>query len=103
MSDLHLSQFHDKGRTLDFSRLCSVHFSVIVPDIVVVSGNASPLPVILGDITDAKLPNMRGSRQFEMEWVAYERTVRKFCASRRTIWLDMRGNHGLLLFANYIS
>ncbi|KAL5103511.1 Transmembrane protein 62 [Taenia crassiceps] len=46
-----------------------------------------------GDITDAKLPNMRGSRQFEVEWAAYERTVRKFCASQRTMWLDLRGNH----------
>nr|CDS15018.1 transmembrane protein 62 [Echinococcus granulosus] len=83
LSDLHLSQFQDKGRTLDFSRLCSVHVPVIVPDIVVVSG----------DITDAKFPNMRGSRQFEVEWAKYENTVRKFCASPRTIWLDMRGNH----------
>ncbi|VDM32239.1 unnamed protein product [Hydatigera taeniaeformis] len=100
LSDLHLSQFHDRGRTHDFSRLCSAHFPVIAPDIVIVSGNSSALTAILGDITDAKLPNMRGSRQFEVEWAAYDRIVRRFCASRRTIWLDMRGNHGLLPFVN---
>ena len=48
-----------------------------------------------GDITDAKLEDREGSRQFEDEWKQYDRVLRETGVLDKTVWLDTRGNHGL--------
>ena len=39
---------------------------------------------------------MIGSKQFQEEWMAYDKIVRESGVSKKTLWLDLRGNHGLL-------
>lgn len=48
----------------------------------------------LGDLTDAKNIDTLGSRQYEDEWKLYRNTLDKFDVAKKTIWLDVRGNHG---------
>jgi len=48
-----------------------------------------------GDITDAKLEDREGSRQFEDEWKQYDRILRETGVLDKTVWLDTRGNHGI--------
>lgn len=50
-----------------------------------------------GDITDAKLEDREGSRQFEDEWKQYDQALCESGILDKTIWLDTRGNHGLSL------
>ena len=47
-----------------------------------------------GDITDAKLEDKEGSRQFEGEWRQYDKLLRDTGVLDETVWLDTRGNHG---------
>lgn len=47
-----------------------------------------------GDLTDAKNIDTLGSRQYEDEWKLYRNTLDKFNVAKKTIWLDVRGNHG---------
>jgi len=47
-----------------------------------------------GDITDAKLEDREGSRQFEDEWKQYDRILQDTGIVDKTVWLDTRGNHG---------
>jgi hypothetical protein len=47
-----------------------------------------------GDLTDAKHANMQGSEQFLEEWVTYWNVLQESNVLKKTIWLDMRGNHG---------
>lgn len=35
-----------------------------------------------------------GSRQYESEWRIYYDLVKSADVENRTLWLDMRGNHG---------
>ena len=51
----------------------------------------------LGDLTDAKLPDKLGSRQFEDEWQLYHQVIQKTNVENHTVWLDIRGNHGRML------
>lgn len=48
----------------------------------------------IGDLTDAKNIDTLGSRQYEDEWKLYRNTLDKFDVAKKTIWLDVRGNHG---------
>ena len=50
-----------------------------------------------GDLTDAKLSDLRGSRQFEEEWQEYSHILHKSGVTQKTVWLDIRGNHGGLV------
>jgi len=52
---------------------------------------------LLGDITDAKLEDREGSRQFEDEWKQYDQALCESGILDKTIWLDTRGNHGRLV------
>jgi 3',5'-cyclic AMP phosphodiesterase CpdA len=84
ISDLHLSQFHDKGRIDDFELFCSQVLQLIKPRVVLASG----------DLTDAKNADLTGSRQYEYEWREYQRVLqdnKQMLSS--TLWLDVRGNH----------
>ena len=47
-----------------------------------------------GDLTDAKLADHQGSRQFEQEWKQYSDILTKSGVLNHTQWLDIRGNHG---------
>ena len=47
----------------------------------------------LGDLTDAKFRDLRGSKQFVDEWEKYHDVMQK-CKEKVKTWLDLRGNHG---------
>lgn len=47
-----------------------------------------------GDLTDAKTYDSIGSQQFEDEWKHYRNTLEECKAIEKTVWLDIRGNHG---------
>jgi len=53
-----------------------------------------------GDLTDAKAPDNMGSQQYEEEWMDYNRIL-SICENQ-TVWLDMRGNHGMLKFIHVL-
>ena len=53
-----------------------------------------------GDLTDAKLPDRTGSQQYEQEWQIYDNIIRETGITNKTVWLDIRGNHGM--FSNRI-
>jgi len=50
---------------------------------------------VAGDITDAKLEDREGSRQFEDEWRQYDQVLHETGILDKTVWLDTRGNHGI--------
>lgn len=47
-----------------------------------------------GDLTDGRTEDSFGSRQFEEEWKLYRSTLDKAEIRKKTVWLDVRGNHG---------
>ncbi len=51
---------------------------------------------VQGDLTDAKNSDYFGSRQYESEWITYEKILKENTILNDTIWLDIRGNHGNL-------
>lgn len=55
------------------------------------------VPFFLGDLTDAKSEDNMGSRQFVREWEYYRSVLSEGKITEKTIWLDIRGNHGLCL------
>lgn len=50
-----------------------------------------------GDLTDAKTRDNIGSKQFETEWVYYKSILNECKIQEKTVWLDIRGNHGTKL------
>lgn len=49
-----------------------------------------------GDLTDARTEDLLGSQQFKQEWSWYRDTLIKNNIINKTVWLDIRGNHGQL-------
>lgn len=47
-----------------------------------------------GDLTDAKAKDKMGSKQILEEWKYYKRVLDDTGVTRKTLWLDVRGNHG---------
>ena len=47
-----------------------------------------------GDLTDAKLADLRGSMQHMEEWSDYQRVLQSSGVLDKTVWFDIRGNHG---------
>ena len=47
-----------------------------------------------GDLTDAKNKDELGSKQILEEWQHYKFVIDKTKIKDRTLWLDVRGNHG---------
>lgn len=48
-----------------------------------------------GDLTDAKTADNMGSAQQIKEWRIYKNILYESQAVNKTIWLDIRGNHGI--------
>lgn len=56
----------------------------ILPSVVLASG----------DLTDAKTRDNIGSKQVLQEWQTYRDVLRECNIKQKTLWLDIRGNHG---------
>lgn len=85
---MHVSIFHDITRISDLKDFCEHTVPVFNPPIVIASG----------DLTDAKESNNIGSRQYESEWIAYRNAVHNCFNNKSTVWLDIRGNHGIYFY-----
>lgn len=46
-----------------------------------------------GDLTDARTKGPMGSRQYEEEWQMYSDVIKSSNVTKKTLWLDVRGNH----------
>lgn len=80
----------------------------IKPPVVLASGKSSLLTRFIydantslltksnriGDLTDAKAKDKMGSKQILEEWQYYKQVLDDVEISKRTLWLDVRGNHG---------
>lgn len=84
ISDIHISIFHEQSRVHDFKTFATETLDAIKPAVVVASG----------DLTDAKDGNLIGSRQYEKEWKIYNEIVSEANVQNKTVWMDIRGNHG---------
>ena len=51
--------------------------------------------MVTGDLTDAKNRDLTGSLQYKDEWEAYQKFLEETKVSKKYIWLDIKGNHGL--------
>ena len=49
---------------------------------------------LAGDLTDARDYNWHGSKQREFEWKVYNSILQQTNVRNKTVWLDIRGNHG---------
>ncbi|XP_018565162.1 transmembrane protein 62 [Anoplophora glabripennis] len=83
ISDLHISIFRDPFRITEFREFCHYTLDAIKPRVVLASG----------DLTDAKTKDAIGSDQFEGEWKYYRDILAEAHVKRKTLWLDIRGNH----------
>lgn len=84
ISDIHISIFRDEQRIHDFRIFATETLDTIKPTVVLASG----------DLTDAKDKDFLGSRQLEKEWKIYNETLSLANVRNKTIWMDIRGNHG---------
>lgn len=50
--------------------------------------------LIIGDLTDAKTKDKMGSMQILEEWQYYKYVIDETNMKEKTLWLDVRGNHG---------
>lgn len=86
VSDIHISRYWDPQRIPDFKDFCIRSLGTITPDVVLVTG----------DLTDAKSKNKLDSVQYLDEWQSYQQVIEDSDVTRRYIWLDIRGNHGMI-------
>lgn len=54
-------------------------------------------PVVLasGDLTDARDNDFIGARQYVREWQIYNDLLARSNVRNKTIWMDIKGNHGM--------
>ncbi|XP_076231397.1 transmembrane protein 62 [Calliopsis andreniformis] len=83
ISDIHISIFRDPFRITELREFCNVTVDAIKPPVVLASG----------DLTDAKAKDKMGSKQILEEWQYYKQVLDDTEVSKRTLWLDVRGNH----------
>ena len=79
-----MSIFIDHSRLVDFEYFCDKVIETINPSVVLATG----------DLTDARTDNLLGSSQHLKEWIWYKNALVKNNIANRTVWLDIRGNHG---------
>ena len=93
ITDIHLSYLHDNLVSNSLKTFCSDIIRVTKPSLVLVTG----------DLTHAKFADERRSQQFISEWKSYQ-DVLSYCNVDGMPWLDIRGNHGMLIsfFACFI-
>lgn len=84
ISDIHISIFRDPLRITEFKEFCHYTIDTIKPSVVLASG----------DLTDAKTKDSIGSEQYEDEWKHYRDILNQTHVRKKTVWLDIRGNHG---------
>lgn len=84
ISDIHISIFRDPLRITEFREFCQYTIDAIKPSVVLASG----------DLTDAKTKDSIGSEQYEGEWKYYRDILNETHIKKKTVWLDIRGNHG---------
>ncbi|XP_043278139.1 transmembrane protein 62-like isoform X2 [Venturia canescens] len=83
ISDLHISIFREPSRINELKEFCDTTVSALTPSVVLASG----------DLTDAKTQDGMGSRQILAEWKNYKQILDDTKVTKKTIWLDVRGNH----------
>ncbi|XP_076619314.1 transmembrane protein 62 isoform X2 [Colletes latitarsis] len=83
ISDIHISIFQDPFRIVELKEFCNVTVDNIKPSVVLASG----------DLTDAKAKDEIGSKQILEEWEHYKRILDDTEVTKKTLWLDVRGNH----------
>ncbi|XP_043259498.1 transmembrane protein 62-like [Colletes gigas] len=83
ISDIHISIFQDPFRIVELKEFCNVTVDNIKPSVVLASG----------DLTDAKAKDETGSKQILKEWEHYKRILDDTEVTKKTLWLDVRGNH----------
>lgn len=93
ISDIHISLFRDPMRITEFREFCHLTINAIKPSVVLASG----------DLTDAKTKDSIGSEQLEGEWKHYRDILDESNIKKRTLWLDIRGNHGKHFFINWLA
>lgn len=84
ISDIHLSLFRDRSRIPDFRKFVHDTLESIKPPVVVASG----------DLVDGRGKDFFVSEQLDEEWKLYYDILIDAKVPNRTIWLDLRGNHG---------
>lgn len=85
ISDIHISIFRDPGRISQFQQFCDSTVKKIKPLLVLATG----------DLTDAKAKDNLGSSQVKKEWIYYYNIITESGVTKDTVWLDIRGNHGM--------
>lgn len=85
ISDIHISIFRDEQRIHDFRKFATQTLDTIKPPVVLASG----------DLTDARGKDFFISQQYDEEWKIYHQILTEANVKNKTIWLDLRGNHGL--------
>lgn len=85
VSDIHISIFADDERIKQFREFASETVDVVQPSVVLATG----------DLTDAKDDDHLGSRQYLKEWMIYHEVIETTGVRNKTLWLDIRGNHGI--------
>ncbi|XP_054263073.1 transmembrane protein 62-like [Macrosteles quadrilineatus] len=83
VSDIHVSIFREIDRINELEEFCKLTISTIRPTVVLATG----------DLTDAKSVDTLGSRQYEDEWKLYKNALDRCEVTKKTVWLDVRGNH----------
>lgn len=83
ISDLHLSAVFEPSRGPDFKKFCQQVIPAVKPSVTIVSG----------DITDARLKGLMEGKQQIKEWIMYNDIVNSTEVTKKTLWLDIRGNH----------
>lgn len=85
ISDIHVSIFHDSTRVTELQEFCERTIPAINPSLVLATG----------DLTDAKTADNMGSAQQIEEWEIYRNILIESEVVNKTVWLDIRGNHGM--------
>lgn len=85
ISDIHISIFHDEQRIDNFEQFVTETLNTIKPPVVLASG----------DLTDARDVDFIGARQYVREWQIYNDILARTNVKNRTLWMDIKGNHGM--------